>query len=60
MPKTPTPEPNRLHESSITVLSKSPRIGILDLHTDKGLIDLAINVTVAEMLYEELRQFLGK
>lgn len=52
-------EPNKLLGVHIHRLHKDPLLGVLDLETDEGMIDVAINRTVAELLVEQLRGFLA-
>jgi hypothetical protein len=52
-------DPNRLHESAVETLSKSPLVGVLVMRTDQGPIDLAINRNAAKLLLIELQEFLS-
>lgn len=51
-------EPNKLQGSTILLLSASPLLGALILETDEGPVHMAVNRAVAEMLLEDLREFL--
>lgn len=52
--------PARLHHSDVTTISDDPLIGLLNLETDDGTIELAINQVVAEELIERLKVFLSE
>lgn len=52
--------PNKLLSSDIVKFSDDPPLGALVLETDEGVIDMAINRLGAEMLYEQLADFLGR
>jgi hypothetical protein len=57
--ETQMPDPNKLLGAHIHTFHKEPLLGVLDLETEKGFIEVAINRAVAELLIERLQAFLG-
>lgn len=51
---------NTLHESEIYTLSTDPLIGVLEVVTDQGSIELAVNKDGAESLIATLLEFLAE
>ena len=49
---------NKLQSSDITLLNRDRLLGILELNTDRGRIDVVIHKLVAEHLMEALIDFL--
>jgi hypothetical protein len=45
--------------SEIMVISQDPRVGVITMETDDGVIELAINRGVAEELRELLTDFMN-
>jgi hypothetical protein len=52
-------EPNKLLGVHIHHLHKDPLLGLMDLETDEGMIEVAINRAIAELLIEQLQGFLA-
>jgi hypothetical protein len=50
--------PNRVLGCEIIVISEDPRVGIITMETDDGVIELAVNRGVAEELHELLTDFM--
>lgn len=51
--------PNRVLAVDATVVNEEPLLALLNLETDDGAIELAINRTVAELLVDQLLTLLG-
>ena len=52
--------PPRLYESDCKTISTDPTIGLLNLETDDGLVELLLNRDAASVLVEALMDFLGE
>lgn len=51
--------PNRVLAVDTTVVNEEPLLALLNLETDDGAIELAVNRTVAELLVDQLLTLLG-
>lgn len=51
--------PNRVLAVDATVVNEEPLLALLNLETDDGAIELALNRTVAELLVDQLLTLLG-
>lgn len=58
MPKRKENKPNRLLQSGYMVLSTEPLVGVIVMETDEGVLDVAVNRSVAEELLENVQMFL--
>jgi multisubunit Na+/H+ antiporter MnhF subunit len=51
--------PNRVLAVDTTVVNEEPLLALLNLETDDGAVELAINRTMAELLVDQLLTLLG-
>ncbi|PWK60744.1 hypothetical protein [Aminobacter sp. AP02] len=51
--------PNRVLAVDTTVVNDEPLLALLNLETDDGAIELAVNRTMAELLVDQLLTLLG-
>lgn len=51
--------PNRVLAVDTTVVNEEPLLALLNLETDDGAIELAVNRTMAELLVDQLLTLLG-
>ncbi|MBT1157555.1 hypothetical protein J1C56_18340 [Aminobacter anthyllidis] len=51
--------PNRVLAVDTTVVNDEPLLALLNLETDDGAVELAINRTMAELLVDQLLTLLG-
>jgi hypothetical protein len=59
MPRTPSRTGfNKLLKSDVTLMSRDRLLGLLELETDTGQIDLVVNKLIAERLMETVIEFL--
>ncbi|GAA2867342.1 hypothetical protein GGQ99_001307 [Aminobacter niigataensis] len=59
MPRLTNTAPNRVLQVDTQVVNEEPLLALLNLETDDGAIELAINRSVAELMIDQLMTLLG-
>lgn len=59
MPRLTNTAPNRVLQVDTQVVNEEPLLALLNLETDDGAVELAINRSVAELMVDQLMTLLG-
>lgn len=59
MPRLTNTAPNRVLQVDTQLVNEEPLLALLNLETDDGAIELAINRSVAELMVDQLMTLLG-